>query len=157
LSSTRPRRWRRRDPGRTLERRRTLDNARREAETDARQDLAFNNWRGVNVSLIDSPNNARRIELGTTPTQRVSQPLPAFEPGVDYIVKWEVDVGTVMRAKVWKATDAEPGWQVSASDPGGATFGGVDSNLTMFSVLQQGITQTKRIDYVRVDDLYTGP
>jgi hypothetical protein len=118
----------------------------------------FANWRGVMVSLVDSPNSPRRLEIGTTPTQRWSVPLGAFDTTSEYIIKWEVDVGTVMRAKIWRTIDTEPaGWQVSAPDPGGATFGGVDSNLTMFSVLLRGIDQVKNVDYLRVDDLYVAP
>jgi hypothetical protein len=62
------------------------------------------------------------------------------------------DWGSDERAKLWKAEDPEPDWQVSIADPGNATFAGTNSEIMLFTIMQTGIDQTKRFEYLDVRD-----
>jgi hypothetical protein len=117
-------------------------------------------WRGVHLEFVDSPAQGgvtRHLEVnGATsswPRARAEVPVGEFLAATDYILKWEVDIGTVMRAKVWRAGDPEPDWQVSIVDPGAATFAGVNSSIMVYSRMSPGIDQTKRFEYLDVRDL----
>jgi len=82
----------------------------------------------------------------------VTVPLDEFEVDTDYILKWEVEIGVVMRAKLWKAEDPEPDWQVSIADPETRLSRVPTGEIMLFTIMQTGIDQTKRFEYLDVRD-----
>ena len=118
----------------------------------------FANWRGVWVDLVDAPQDPffRPRVLGVaanwTSGGYATIPIDELLPNTEYILKWEVEIGVVMRAKLWKVGDVEPDWQVSIPDPGDATFAGVNSEVLLYSVMYHGFDQTKRFAYLDVHD-----
>jgi hypothetical protein len=117
----------------------------------------FANWRGVFVDLVDAPQLGRPRALGVVANWSTGGwatiPLDEFEADTDYILKWEVEIGVLMRAKLWRADGPEPDWQVSIADPGNATFAGTNTEIALVSNMQTGIDQTKRFEYLDVRDV----